>query len=211
MPPLAVYIDTAVAYNVRMTKDRIFSAAKAVLDREGIANLTIRKVASRAGVSPMALYRHFADKDALVNALVDDGLSAWERLVCSIEARDPMTWLDQMGETYLNFALRYPHRFDAAFFVPAPNARQYPRDFAAGRSPVVSMIMLRIDEARTEGHFGAHPALSIVLSLSALAQGLVSMLRANRFSSEKEFKELFRTSLRHCLESYSTAPPRRVP
>jgi AcrR family transcriptional regulator len=188
-----------------MTKDRIFSAAKTVLDREGISNLTIRKVATGAGVSPMALYRHFADKDALVNALVEDGLVTWEKAVRSLTARDPIEWLNELLEAYMHFALKQPHRFDAAFFLAAPNARQYPGDFAAGRSPVIAMIMVRIDQARADGRVGDRPALEIVLSLSALAQGMVSMLRANRFSDERHFKSLFRTVLHHCIESLSTA------
>jgi AcrR family transcriptional regulator len=193
-----------------MTRDRIISAARTVLDREGIANLTIRKVAARAGLSPMALYRHFADKDALLSALVEDGLASWEKVVRSLKQQDPMGWLEELIEAYMNFALKQPHRFDAAFFLPAPDARQYPGDFAAGRSPVTAMIMVRIDQARVDGHMGVKPALEIVLSLSALAQGMVSMLRANRFSDEKHFKDLFRTVLRHCMESFSTARSRRA-
>jgi len=193
-----------------MTKDRIFSAAQALVDREGIANLTIRKVAARAGVSPNPQYRHFADKDALLSALVSDGLAVWEKIVRSLAARDPMEWLDQLIEAYMDFALKQPHRFDAAFFLPAPDARRYPDDFASGRSPVIAMIMVRIDQARADGRVGDKPALEFVLSLSALAQGLVSMLRANRFSDERQFKKLFRSVLRKYIESFSTSPSRRA-
>jgi AcrR family transcriptional regulator len=189
-----------------MTKDRILSAAKTVLDREGVAGLTIRKVAARAGVSPMAMYRHFADKDALLNALVDDGLAAWAKMVGSIQAQDPLKWLEELTEAFLDFALTQPHRFDAAFFLPAPNARQYPDDFAAGRSPVIAMLMVRIDQARAGGRVGEKSALDIVLSLSALAQGLVSMQRANRFSGDKQFKSLFRSTVRHCIDSFLVTP-----
>jgi AcrR family transcriptional regulator len=59
-----------------MTKDCILAAAKIVLDREGIPGFTIRKIAERAGMSPMAMYRHFANKDALLDALMEDGLAA---------------------------------------------------------------------------------------------------------------------------------------
>ena len=118
-----------------MTKDRILSAAKAVLESDGIDGLTIRRVAQRAELSAMALYRHFADKDALLNALMEDGLAAWEKIVRGIRARDSLEWLEALGEAYLDFALTQPHRFDAAFFLPAPAARRFPDDFAAGRSP----------------------------------------------------------------------------
>lgn len=188
-----------------MTRERIFSAAKTVLDRDGLPGLTIRKVADRAGLSPMAMYRHFADKDALLNALMDDGLAAWEKIARSIRAADPIEWLRALGEAFLEFALTEPHRFDAAFFLPAPRARQYPDDFVAGRSPVVAMALVRIDQAKADGRLGGKPALEVALALSALVQGLVSMYRANRFSSEKQFRALYRVQIRRCLEGFSTS------
>ena len=193
-----------------MSREAVFSAAKAVLDREGAERLTIRKVAARAGLSPMAIYRHFTDKDALLNALMADGFAAWEKIVRSLRARDPMVWLEDLSEAFLDFALAQPHRFDAAFFLPAPKARQYPDDFAAGRSPVVAMIMARIDQAKAAGRFADKPSLEVALALTAMAQGMVSMQRANRFSSEQQFKALFRTALRHCLESFSVKPAGRA-
>ncbi|WP_250623077.1 TetR/AcrR family transcriptional regulator [Pinirhizobacter soli] len=186
-----------------MSKDRIFAAARAILDHEGIEGLSVRKVATRAGVSPMAMYRHFADKDALLNALMDDGLAAWEKIVRAIRAEDPMKWLETAIEAFLDFALTQPHRFDAAFFLPAPEARRYPDDFVAGRSPVIAMFMIRIDQAKADGRLGGTPAIDVALALASMAQGLVSMQRANRFSSDKQFRTLFRAQLHHCLQSFS--------
>jgi len=186
-----------------MSKDRIFDAARAILDHEGIEGLSVRKVAARAGVSTMAMYRHFADKDALLNALMDDGLAAWEKVVRAIRAEDPMEWLEAVIEAFLKFALTQPHRFDAAFFLPAPEARRYPDDFVAGRSPVIAMIMVRIDQAKADGRLGGTPAVDVALALAGMAQGLVSMQRAKRFSSDKQFRTLFRAQLQHCLQSFS--------
>ena len=188
-------------YSVRMTKDRILSAAKAVLQREGIDGLTIRRVAQRAQLSPMALYRHFADKDALLNALMADGMAAWEKIVGGIRARDPLEWLEAVGEAYLDFALAQPHRYDAAFFLPAPAARRVPDDFAAGRSPAIAMVMARIDQAKAEGRLRNEPTLEIALAVAAFGQGFVSMHRANRFAGERQFKALYRAAQRHLLDS----------
>src|SRR6185437_12772003 len=147
-----------------MTKDRILSAAKAVLESQGIEGLTIRRVAQRAELSPMALYRHFADKDALLDALMQDGIAAWESIVHGLRARNPIEWLVALGEAYLDFALTQPHRFDAAFFLPAPAARRFPDDVAAGRSPALAMTMARIDQAKAEGRLRDRPTLEIALA-----------------------------------------------
>lgn len=194
-----------------MTKDTILVAAKAVLDREGLPGLTIRKVAQHARLSPMALYRHFADKDALLNSLMEDGLAEWERRARSIRAADPLEWLEELGAEFLDFALNEPHRFDAAFFLPAPKARQYPDDFAAGRSPVVTMALVRIEEAKSKGRLGRASGLEVALAFSALVQGLVSMYRANRFSGERQFKALYKAQVALCVEGFTPKPARSKP
>jgi len=189
-----------------MSKDRIFSAAKTVLEQEGMHGLSMRRIAQESGMSPMSLYRHFADKDALLNALMSDGLAAWEERVRAIRTTGPMQWLERLTDEFLSFALEEPHRFDAAFFLPAPKARQYPDDFVAGRSPVIAMTATKIDQAKAEGLLGDTRALDIALTLSALAQGLISMHRARRFLGEAEFSALYRSVLRNCLKSFSIAP-----
>jgi AcrR family transcriptional regulator len=192
-----------------MSRDRIFSAAKTVLEQDGIQGLSMRRIAQESGMSPMSLYRHFADKDALLDALMADGLAAWEQRARAIRTKEPLPWLERLTDEFLSFALEEPHRFDAAFFLPAPKARRYPGDFAAGRSPVISMIVAKIDQARSEGLFGDTPALDVALSLSALAQGLISMHRARRFAGDAEFTALYRSMLRKSLKSLSVEPKRK--
>lgn len=198
-----MYTVYRLMYTVYVSRDRIFTAARSVLERDGIPGLSVRKVAQRAGVSPMAMYNHFADKEALLNALMEDGLVAWERIARSIRERDPMEWLERLMDAFLHFALTEPHRFDAAFLLPATKARQYPDDFVGGRSPVVAMMMVRIDQAKADGRLGNKPALEVALALAVMAQGFVSMHRARRFSSDKQLKMLYRNAVHHCLESFA--------
>src|SRR5476649_901460 len=92
-----------------MGKDRIFSAARTVLDEQGILGLSMRRIAEESGMSPMSLYRHFADKDALLDALMADGLTAWEERIRAIRAKAPLQWLERLTDEFLSFALEEPH------------------------------------------------------------------------------------------------------
>jgi TetR/AcrR family tetracycline transcriptional repressor len=53
---------------------QVIAAARAVLEQDGAAGLSIRAVARRLGVAPNALYSHVANRDELLDAVLDDVL-----------------------------------------------------------------------------------------------------------------------------------------
>ena len=55
-----------------LSRERILSTAMALADEGGVESLSMRKIALELGVVPMALYKHVANKDELLDGLVDD-------------------------------------------------------------------------------------------------------------------------------------------
>jgi AcrR family transcriptional regulator len=55
----------------RLTRERVVREAVALADAHGIAALSMRKLADRLGVEAMSLYHHVANKDAILDAMVD--------------------------------------------------------------------------------------------------------------------------------------------
>ena len=189
------------------SRDRIFHAARDLFDQEGEAGISMRRIASAVGVTPMAIYKHYADKDALLNALMIDGFAGWEARVAQIAEDNPVAWLRQLGERFLDFALDEPRRYEAAFLLKASHARQYPNDFAEGKSPAARLAEERIERVRQHGE-GAASATDVILALGALCQGLVSIYRAGRFTSEADFRAAYRRAIDHCIASYTSESPR---
>lgn len=54
-----------------LTRERILEAAVALADRDGLASLTMRKLAAELGVEAMSLYHHIAGKDQMLDGMVD--------------------------------------------------------------------------------------------------------------------------------------------
>ena len=61
----------AVAPRPALTAPRVISAAVALADRIGVDALTIRKLAAALDVKPMTIYHHVANKEAIIDAMVD--------------------------------------------------------------------------------------------------------------------------------------------
>jgi AcrR family transcriptional regulator len=54
-----------------LSRERVLRAAVALADDAGIESLSMRKLAQELGVVPMALYKHVANKDELLDGVVD--------------------------------------------------------------------------------------------------------------------------------------------
>lgn len=70
---------------MRNHRSDVVEKAIDVLDSYGLADLTMRRLASELGVQPSALYHHFANKQALLGAVADELLS---RRASSAETHD---------------------------------------------------------------------------------------------------------------------------
>src|SRR3954470_2815141 len=75
----------------RLSHDQIVEAAVELLEREPDVTLTIKRVAEAAGSAPMALYRYFPAREALLRARADKVLAA-------LQPSRPAdgTWQDQV-------------------------------------------------------------------------------------------------------------------
>ncbi len=56
---------------IALNRERVLEAGVALADREGIAELSMRKLGQEVGVEAMSLYNHVRNKDELVNGMVD--------------------------------------------------------------------------------------------------------------------------------------------
>jgi AcrR family transcriptional regulator len=54
-----------------LNRDRVLQAAIALADEAGLESFSMRRLAQELGVVPMALYKHFASKDELLDGMVD--------------------------------------------------------------------------------------------------------------------------------------------
>ncbi len=93
----------------RLNRKRVLEAALAIVDAEGLAALTMRRLGGELGVEAMSLYRHVPNKEALLDGIV-------ELIVLEIDvpADDGGDWVEAwrgVGRSYRRAALAHPNAF----------------------------------------------------------------------------------------------------
>ena len=83
-----------------LTRAAIVRRALKIGETEGLDAVSLRRLASEFGVTPMALYRHVLDKQDLINAMAE---LAMEGLDLTVGFRASMSWTDQVRRALLNF------------------------------------------------------------------------------------------------------------
>ena len=113
---------------------RVLEASEQLIAEAGLAGLSMREVARRAGVSHQAPYHYFADKAAIVAALVGRGFAVLgDRLAEAAAGRGGIRErLEQVGRAYVLFALDEPVYFRLMFRPELTDLKRFPEVEAEG-------------------------------------------------------------------------------
>ena len=99
----------------RAVEQALVDAAERVLVRDGLGGVTVRAVATEAGVAPMGVYNRFGSKDGLVAAVLVRGFDGLRAAVTADDDPDPFARLLACGRNYRRFALGNPQHYAAMF------------------------------------------------------------------------------------------------
>jgi AcrR family transcriptional regulator len=145
-----------------LTSGAILDAADAVAGRDGFEKLTIRSVAAEVGSSPMALYRHFPSKEALIDSMLD-------RLLGSLELpRSGGPWRELVTEaarSHRDLLLQHP----AAVPQLAENGGSGPGGQRFGEFITTTLIAAGCSERESVGGFMGLLAINYGWALFAIS------------------------------------------
>lgn len=176
------------------TVERISEVALGLLEQGGPEAVTMRVVAQAVGITPMAIYHHFPNREALLQAVTDrefDRLAAFQqaRLHQLPPRARPRTVILALMHGYIDYAMARPLLFDYVFSRARPGARRFPEDFRARRSPTATPLADAIESAMATGWLRKDDAWEVTMLLVGALHGWLVLYRGGRFSySEAEFR-----------------------
>jgi AcrR family transcriptional regulator len=158
-------------------REELIRAALELIARKGVAGLTFAEAARFAGVSPGAPYRHFRDRDELMESVALRGFEqfaaaltrAWDE-----ERPNAFAALERLGEAYLEFARTEPAFYSAMFEAGVPiGANPSLREASERAFAVLRGAADAVCAAMPAT--GRPPALMVALHLWAMAHGIASL------------------------------------
>jgi AcrR family transcriptional regulator len=155
----------------------VLAAAVKLIDKGGLASLSMREVARTAGVSHQAPYHYFADREAILAALADEGFKI---LSTRLEnARDPEGTSGEnfsaLGQAYVHFALDHPSLFRIMFRPDFVDHERFPELTTSGERAFANLPKI-VEECISEG-FPATPSAEAHVILNwSLVHGLACLI-----------------------------------
>jgi AcrR family transcriptional regulator len=156
---------------------RVLTAAVMLIDKVGLAGVSMREVARAAGVSHQAPYHYFADREAIFAALAEEGFKILtERLERTLEL--PVPAVDrfvQAGQTYVEFAFDHPALFRIMFRPDIVAMERFPDVKACGDRAFQTVPAL-VQACIAEG-LPADPSVEALVILAwSIPHGLACLL-----------------------------------
>jgi AcrR family transcriptional regulator len=110
-------------------REQLVEAGMRVLERDGMAALSARKLAAETGTSTMAVYTHFGGMTGLIDAIAGEAFVRFTAALTEVEQTDdPVADFFVMGVHYREFALANPQRYQMMFGTSADSLDRHHAD-----------------------------------------------------------------------------------
>ena len=161
-------------------RNALITASIAILAEEGSAALTLRKAARKAGVSHAAPYRHFADKDALLAAIAEEGFQKLSAMIETAVTPPPPDPLLAGGLAYVRFGLENPDHLRVMFGMGDRDMANYPTLLETALK-ALSLLTQCIQDAQAEGRVKSGDPFALTLAMWSMLHGLTTLIIERKF------------------------------
>jgi AcrR family transcriptional regulator len=132
-------------------RDQVRRAARELFAHEGYESISMRRIGAEVGCSPMAIYRHYENKEELLLSICEETFAKMIRLLD--EARQSGgTRLDQLRRcirAIVEFHLSHPNHYKVTFMTAMPPGPVAQRKVAIGK-PVMDRLIAGVRECAEE-------------------------------------------------------------
>ena len=182
------------------SREKIIAVAIELYLQGGLKAITMRRIARELKLTPMALYRHFKNKQEVLATIIDEGFRVFGSYQYrALEGKTSVERLLLAGDAFVDFTLKEPHFFKVIFMAPDIIASaQVPEDIASRARATYQFLVDRVGEGMRDGFLRPAEPEKVAKTIWGLSHGLASLYLGQMLEADAAgFREIFMDSFRN--------------
>lgn len=164
----------------------ILDAARHLIAANGHQDVSMRDIAGDVGCSVSSLYLYFANRDALIHTLIDEGFQRWYDEQLAIEARHPgdaRARLEAVARGYVAFGLANPELYEIMYLFHPRSMERLPRELYRRARRGFDRVVDTVRAGAPGGTLGEEDARVLAAAAWATLHGVVATLLTERLDA----------------------------
>lgn len=177
--------DQTAYHHGNLREELVTAALEMIQENGGAYGVTLRKIASRVGVSHAAPYRHFQDKKDLLAAVARQGfdlLMDWTRKRLSETDGEPLSRFGAWGMAYMDFAIAHPAHF-RVMFAPPEKGMTLSEDLRPESSHYFKEFQELVSDCHDKGVLVGEDPASITRAAWSMVHGFSTLFIGNHMET----------------------------
>ena len=177
-------------------RDQIRHTARELFAREGYESVSMRRIGTAVGCSPMAIYRHYENKEELLLSICEETFSKMIRLLDEERAKPgpALERLRRCVRTVVDFHLSHPNHYKVTFMTPMPPGPVAQRKVAIGQPTMDRLIAgvreCAVEKGLDEGDIDVEMTAQIVrVAIHGLASSLITTGKCYPWKDPERMKD----------------------
>jgi AcrR family transcriptional regulator len=185
-------ISSLKSYHHGDLRRSLLDTAILLIKQEGIEKLSMRKLADKVGVSQTAIYHHFGDKQALLNAMGEEGIEQFQALLLqNIHSNaSAEVQLTEFAYAYVDFARTNPELYELMFGRMTWQASEEGSFQRAGHQSFRAFVQMVARFQQTGLLSAQHNPLRLAQTLWACLHGLCRMYNDGLHFSTDDIQDI---------------------
>lgn len=190
---------------------RILDTARRLLISDGYARLSMRKIAREIGYSATTIYLHFKNKDQLVHALIEEGVSRLHRRLLSRSNQNGegvRKRLRNLCSEYVVFGLDNPEYYEIMYMLHPENLARYPADKYRRARKNLELLASVYQEGIDGNVFQRLDPMLAASIIWSHMHGVVSLILSERFDARLDKDRVIGESIERVIRGFE--PEHRI-
>ncbi len=160
-------------------------AARRLIVEHGYRGVSMRDIAADVGCSVSSLYSHFANRDALIHTLIDEGFERWygELLEVTRATPEPLDRLESIARHYVAFGLENPELYEIMYLFHPHTMERVPKEIFRRIRRSLDLTSETVRACTPTGTLDEQTSRALAAAIWATLHGVVATLLTERLDN----------------------------